>query len=123
MGTFLTRRDTRAPTYFMCPFFRMYKKRVSTARSLVWPFGTVATFGEDSSCHVPNIVRLPDTPFLYLIGEFNYPVWNIATNEQSSDRTRDRWPGQVAARISSNESHFFSNILQSPQEPLNFIYF
>jgi hypothetical protein len=58
-----------------------------------------------------------------LIGEFNYTVWNIATNEQSSDRPRDWWPGQVAASISPIESHFFSNILQSSQEPLNFVYF
>jgi hypothetical protein len=80
-------------------------------------------FWEDSTCHVPNIVRLPDTPVLCLIGEFSYPVWNTATNEQSSDRPRDWWPGQVEASISSSVSHFFSNILQSSPEPLNFIYF
>jgi len=80
------------------------------------------SFWEDSTCHVPKIVMLPDTPVLYLIGEFSYPVWNIATNEQSSDRPRDWWPGQVAASISSNESHFFSNISQRSLEAPKFIY-
>jgi len=70
-----------------------------------------------------KIVSLPDTLVLYLIGEFNYPVWNIATNEQSSDRPRDWWPGQVAASISSNELHFFSNITQCSPEAPKFIYF
>lgn len=80
-------------------------------------------FWDDSTCHVPNIVRLPETLVLYLIGEFSYPVWNTATNEQSSGRPRDWWPGQVAASVSSNVSQFFSNISQNSPEPLTFIYF
>jgi hypothetical protein len=55
-----------------------------------------------------------------LIGEFSYPVWNIAINEQSSDRPRDWWSDQVAASVSSNEQHFFSNILQNLPELVNF---
>ena len=122
-GNFLDKaRHTRAHIFYVSRILECTKK-VLYGKISCLTFWHHRCFWEDSTCHVPNIVRLPDIPVLYLIGEFSYPVWNIATNEQSSDRPRDRWPGQVAASISSNVSHSFSNILQSSPEPLNFIYF
>jgi len=122
MGTFLTRRGTSAHIFYVSLLLECTKKDLYGKISCL-TFWHRPCFWEDSTCHVPNIVRLPDIPVFYLIGEFSYPVWNIATNEQSSDRPRDWWPGQVAASISSNVSHFFSNISQNSPEPLNFIYF
>jgi len=115
-------RHTRTHIFYVSLLLECTKKGLYGKISCL-TFWHHRCFWEDSTCHVPNVVRLPDTPVLYLIGEFSYPVWNTATNEQSSDRPRDWWPGQVAASISSNVSHFFSKILQSPPEPLNFIYF
>jgi len=120
MGIFLTSRDTCAPTYFTCPLLLECTKKGLYSKISCLTFWHRRCFWEDSTCHVPNIVRLPDTRVLYLIGEFSYPVWNIATNEQSWDRPRDWWSDQVAASISSNEQHFFPNILQNSPEPVNF---
>jgi hypothetical protein len=45
---------------------------------------------EERTFHVPNVVNLPDNQFLYVIGEFNYSVWNIAMNEPAVGST-GRW--------------------------------
>jgi hypothetical protein len=45
---------------------------------------------EEWTFHVSNVVNLPDNQFLYVIGEFNYSLWNIAMNEPAFGST-GRW--------------------------------
>ena len=110
--------------YILCVLsFRMYEKgslRQDLLFDFLAPSLLLGRFYLPCAQHC-KVAR--HSGLVYLIGEFSYPVWNIATNEQSSDRPRDWWPGQVAASISSNESQFFSNISQSSPEAPKFIYF
>jgi hypothetical protein len=101
-------------------FVREYKTKSRCGSFLCMTFWHRLCCREEYTFHVPNVVNLPDNQFLYVIGEFNYSLWNIAMNEPAFGTTR-RW---AVRNMSSNEPQFLSAVSETSAAFLVcFIYF